>query len=264
MNVHSSQTPLQACEDILREEIRYNAERNIAFSETQVANLLLSRGVEMRAAYEELHAKLNAHPPALKVFIGLVLSTAAHWSPEKNAEARAERDRLVEFNARIAACAEELADLLERRSASSCSFITDTHSSVYEVIEVAAERNYLFKSYVRPHFERLGHFDGRYWPSLADFVRQLGWNAAQADPQAADALTAAGTESSRPSTADFVRALLKAIEENSARMYGQLPSSFEATNNTLAVITNCALDLEPHELKDGAYIKNIRFRANSK
>lgn len=264
MNLHRCQTPLQACEDILREEIRYNAEHNIAFSETKVAHRLLSRGVEMRAAYEDLHAKLDAHPPALKVFIGLVLSTAAHWSPAKNAEARTERDRLVELNASIAACAEELADLLERRSTSSCSFITDTHSSVYEVIEVAAESNHLFNSYVRPDFERLGHFDGRYWPSLADFVRQVGWNASQAAPQAADALTAAGTESSRPSTADFVRALLKAIEENSARLYGQLPGDFEATNNTLAAITNCALDLGPHELKDGAYIKNIRFRANSR
>lgn len=44
-------------------------------------------------------------------------------------------------------------------------------------------------------------------------------------------LTAAATMASRPSRADFIKALLAAIDENSGRNYGQLPNDFKATDN---------------------------------
>jgi hypothetical protein len=45
-----------------------------------------------------LYEKLQPHPPALKVFLDLLLSTAAFWSPEKIAQARVARDELYGVN----------------------------------------------------------------------------------------------------------------------------------------------------------------------
>ncbi|WP_347554416.1 hypothetical protein [Robbsia sp. KACC 23696] len=77
-------TPQAICENILIEGKRYNIEHEILPSENAVADRLLSRSLELKDAYEELHEKLHQHPPALKVFLDLLLSTAAFWSPEKS------------------------------------------------------------------------------------------------------------------------------------------------------------------------------------
>jgi hypothetical protein len=69
-----SPTPQRACEVVLLEAKRYNIEHDCAFSEVVVADRLLARSLELAEAYEELHCKLYAHPPALKVFLDLVLN----------------------------------------------------------------------------------------------------------------------------------------------------------------------------------------------
>ncbi|WP_219847491.1 hypothetical protein [Burkholderia multivorans] len=107
-------TPQAICENILIEGKRYNIEREILPSENAVADRLLSRGLELKDAYEELHEKLHQHPLALKVFQELLLSTAAFWNPEKITKARSERDDLANVNRQIASKAEELAELLSR------------------------------------------------------------------------------------------------------------------------------------------------------
>ena len=95
MSAFQPKTPQQVCEDLLLEGKRYNNEHHILPSENAVADRLLRRGIELRDAYEELHDKLHARPPALQVFLGLVLSTAAFWNPEKMQEARAARSDLA-------------------------------------------------------------------------------------------------------------------------------------------------------------------------
>jgi hypothetical protein len=71
------------------------------------------------------------HPPALQVFLGLVLSTAAFWNPEKIREARAARSDLSSVNRQIARKAAELATLLEQRSDlhDTSGFSSDTTTS---------------------------------------------------------------------------------------------------------------------------------------
>lgn len=61
--------------------------------------------------------------------------------------------------------------------------------------------------------------------------------------------------------ADFFKALFAAIEDNSARHHGQLPQDFRATDNTLAALASCALDLGSNDLVDGQYVKRLRQRA---
>lgn len=50
------------------------------------------------------------------------------------------------------------------------------------------------------------------------------------------------------------------IEENGVGNYGHLPRRFKLTDNALASFANCALDLGPDDLVDGAYVKRRRQR----
>ena len=182
---------------------------------------------------------------------------------EKIAEARVARDELAGVNRQIARKAEELAELLERRTElnNTSGFSSETHYHVCDVIEAASEHNYLFNSWVKDRLDALrGQFDLKYWPSLDQFVRVLAADAENAGMEATDPLTAAATMASRPSRADFFKALFAAIEENSARNYGLLPKGFKPTDGTLASLANCALDLGPDELADSTYVKRLRQR----
>lgn len=255
--------PQQICEDLLREEKRYNSEHRILPSESTVADRLLHRSIEMKPVYEELYGKLHMHPPALQCFLGLVLSAAAFWNPEKIQEARTARDDLANTNRQIARKAAELATLLERRSGlhNTSGFSSDTQYHCCSVIEAASQHNYLFRSYVQDRLAALrGQYDLKYWPSLSEFIEVLAMDAESAVMSATDPLTAAATAAVRPSRADFFKALFAAIDENSAGNYGQLPRGFKLTDRALASLGNCALDLGPDDLVDDAYIKRFRQR----
>jgi hypothetical protein len=253
----------QTCENLLLEGKRYNIEHHILPSENAVADRLLRRGIELRDAYKELHDKLLARPPALQVFLGLVLSTAAFWNPEKMQEARAARSDLANVNQQIARKAAELAMLLEQRSDlhDISGFSSDTHYHVCNVIEAASQHNYLFQSYVQEKLSALhGQFDLKYWPSLGEFLKELASDAEKSVMEATDPLTAAATAAVRPSKADFFKALFAAIEGNSAENYDQLPRGLKLTDRALASLANCALDLGPDDLVDDVYMKLLRQR----
>ena len=263
MSATQSNNAKQICENILIEGKRYNIERGILRSENAVADRLLARGIELTDTYDELYSKLHAYPHALQIFLGLVLSTAAFWSPEKIAEARTARGDLDKVNQQIAKKAAELAGLLQQRLDlhNTSGFSTDTHYHVCDVIEAAAKDNYLFGSYVQERLGALrGQFDLRYWPSLSDFLQELASDAEDAVTEATDPLTAAATLASRPSRADFIKALLAAIDESRGCNHGQLPKDFKVTDNTLASLANCVLDLSVEDLVDGPYVKRLRQR----
>ncbi|MGN6701935.1 MAG: hypothetical protein ACTHKB_03100 [Burkholderiaceae bacterium] len=253
----------QVCESILIEGKRYNMEHAILHSENVVADRLLARGIELKEAYDELHDKLHRHPPALKVFLDLLLSTAAFWNPEKIAEARNARNELANVNQQIARKAMELAKLLERRSnlSNTSSFRSGTHYDVCDVIEAAARNNHLFNFHVKERLDAVrGDFDLKYWPSLDQCLEELATDAESAGMVAMDPLTAAATGAPRSSRADFFKALFAAVEDNGARYHGQLPKGFKLTDRTLASLANCALNLGPDELVDSTYVKRLRQR----
>jgi len=74
MNSSQPTNPRQICENLLLEGRRYNNEHHILPSENAIADRLLAGGIELQDAYEELYEKLHAHQPALRVFLGLVLT----------------------------------------------------------------------------------------------------------------------------------------------------------------------------------------------
>lgn len=141
MSTIKANTATHICEKVLNEEKLYNVENNILPSENAIADRLLTRGVELREVYEELHDKLHHHPFALNTFLGLVLSTAAFWSLDEISKARSARDDLNKVNQQIAKKAEELAELLGQRSElhNYSDFISNTHYHICHVIEAAAQ-----------------------------------------------------------------------------------------------------------------------------
>lgn len=267
MNQTQADNPKQACERILIEEKRYNVEHRILPSEIAVVDRMLARSIELADAYGELHSKLHQHAGALRAFLALVLNTAAFWNPEKISEARRARDDLAEVNRQIARKAAELACLLQQRSGlhNTSSFSSGTHYHVCDVIAAAAKDNSLFQGYVQARFEALHtQFDLKYWPTLSEVLQELATDADTADQEASDPLTEAATAATRSSLADFFRALFAAIDENLAYHYNQLPLGFSVTDNTLASLANCALDLSPDDMVDGPYVKRLRQRSRER
>lgn len=251
MNAPERTNSKQACEDILKEEKRYNIEHNILPSENAVADRLLARHLELTDAYDELHSKLAPYPGALQVFIGLILITAAFWNPEKIRQARAARDELETVNRQIARAATELAAMLRQRSDlhDTSGFSSDTHYHVCDVIGAASRDNHLFTVRVQERLDALStQFDLKYWPTLGDFVQELASDADAVELRASDPLTAAATNGTRHSLTDFFKALFAAIEANTIRSCGRLPGNFKLTDGALASFVNCALNLDANDI----------------
>lgn len=251
------------CEAILRAERHDRIEKAILPSQVKIIDRLLGRGLELDEAYKELCSKLLEHPPALKVFFDLLLSTAAVRSPEANLEARKGRARLVEVNRRIEEAARELACLLNERTEldNHSSFYCDTFYHPLDAIHAAAENHYCYQHWVKEQLDSLSYqFGLKYWPSLSEVVHAVADDAARASPQPLDSITDAGTEGSRASLADSFRAFFAALEESSARKHGPLPSTFDVTDRSMASLMSCALDLNPDEIVDSAYVKRLRQR----
>jgi hypothetical protein len=261
-----AENPTQVCERLLRAQKTYYIDHQILRSEVAVIDRLLARRLDMAPVYEDLHRKLHRHPGALDAFLKLILYTAAFWSPEKIAQARAGRSALTEVNLQIARQAEELASLLSQRTAlhNISGFTSDTQYHVCDVLQAAAQQNGLFRFHVQDRLEALrDEFDLKYWPTLSEFLLALAADAgaaAETPPKASDPLTAAATSASRSSLADFFKALLVAIDENRAGDHGQLPDDFKASDGTLGTVANCALDLDPDDMVGAPYVKRMRQR----
>jgi hypothetical protein len=103
-------------------------------------------------------------------------------------------------------------------------------------------------------------FDLKYWPTPGEFMQALSDDADAAIPEATDPLTEAATRASRASKADFFKALFVALDENRVREHGFLPNNFKLTDETLASLGTCALDLGADEIVDGGYVKRLRQR----
>lgn len=251
------------CEAILKAGLAYNRERGILASENIVIDRLLKRSLELQTAYSELGEKLGKFPRGVNEFLSVLLSTAAFWCPEKNAEAREERKRLADVNCQIAETGHQLADLLAERShlnnhsGFSSGEIYDLHSA----IEAAGEDHYMYQSYVRSQLQPLfGQYDLKYWPSIRDIVEAIAEDGESAEIYATDPLTDAGTQGARASRADFFKSWFASLEENTIVNHGLIPGHVRLSDESLAVLASCALDLDGDDLVDGAYVKRLRQR----
>lgn len=250
----------EECEAILITSRNYNVENNIWPTDVITTNYLLTQRTAMRSVYEAL----SALPTQQRAqFLDQLVGTVSLWSPEDAIEMRTARNRLIEVNEKIGEVTRDLANLLEERSAleNQQPFTSNTHYHIVNVIKEASRNNYHFQNNVAEPLEVLaGQFDLKYWPCLASVINEIGEDAATAEIHATDARTEAATSSNRSSRADFVRAVLSMIEDLKSSPNLHFPTNFSLSDSSLADFVNCCLKLEPEELVDSAYIKNVRHR----
>lgn len=255
-----------ACENLLKFERNDRIEKSILPSEVKVIDRLLQRGLELEHAYKELYDKLSAHPHALKVFFEQLLSIAAFWNPEANQEARQGRVKLIKVNQRIEVVAAELAELLNERTElnNHSGFSCETIYHPIDLIHAAAIQNYSYGRRVKEQLEVItGQFDLKYWPSLSLMAQAVADDAAKAVPRPDDAVTGAGTEGVRAGLADSFKALFVALDESKARMHGFIPDAFKLTDQSVADLMVCALDLSPGQVNSD-FVKGLRQRQREK
>lgn len=256
---------IQVCEAVLRADLEYNQTNKIWPSVNRVIERMLGRRNELCEAYEELHESLAQRPHALKSFFDILTSTPVAWSPEKITETRQARKELTGINAQIAAAAVALAQLLTRRDEikEGSSFSCDTFYHPLDVLNAAAEHenHHLFESYVKDGLETLQYqYDLKYWPSLSSLVEAIGEDAENAEVYAQDPATDSATEGRRPGLSDFLKAFFTRLKENSVREHGFIPNNLSVSDNTVASLVNCALDLNADKLIDGDFVKRFRQR----
>jgi len=247
------------CEQYLLREKKHRIDQRILISEIAVIDRLLDRSIDLDSLYCEISN--NYRPDQWECFLDVAVNVAAFWNPEEARAFREKRKRLEYVNSSISTLASQLSELLDERCQlhDESGFYADTHYDVIDVIDKAAEENYLYRSYVQDDLKRLGcQFDLKYWPSLADFVSELAQDAEQAEVVAGDSWTDAATMSSRTSKYDFLRALFVAIRENSSLYRGSLPANFKIRDDGWATLVNCLLNLDVDELVDAQYIKRFR------
>ena len=68
MDVKGRSAAVEACENILREDFKYNEEHGIWRSTNRIIESLLGRSSELADVYVELHAALAEQPRALASF----------------------------------------------------------------------------------------------------------------------------------------------------------------------------------------------------
>lgn len=256
---------VQVCETILRKDFEYNEAHKIWPSVNSVIKLMLARRNELCGAYEELHKSLAHHPRALEAFWDVFTSTPVAWRPERISEARRARKELTSINTQISAVAEELAQLLSRRDEikEGSSFTCDTFYHPLDVLNESAESegNHLFEWHVKERLDALQHqYDLKYWPLLSSFVEAIGENAHSAEVYAQDSATASATESRRPGLSDFLKAFFVRLKNGSVSEHGFIPDDLSVSDNTVASLVNCALNLDADKLIDGDFVKRFRQR----
>ncbi len=106
-------------------------------------------------------------------------------------------------------------------------------------------------------------YDLKYWPQLSEIVEEMAIDASNANIVASDPLTDAATESQRNSLSDFFKALFAHIEE-SIELNDILSTDFKLTDESLATIANCSLNLDIEKIVDAPYVKRLRQRIRDK
>ncbi|WHI46605.1 hypothetical protein ACJJIE_03935 [Microbulbifer sp. TRSA001] len=257
----SKSTSIEQCEDFLKREKEYNLKNKIWPSVNVVIDRLLERSHEMSAVYEELAKKYPLE--VTHKFLDIFLTTVVFWSPKEANKHREQKKQLGRLNAEIGELANKLASLLsERRELSDSSdFNVSSHFCIVNVIDNASRHNGHYTGFLRGPLRSLkGQYDLKYWPSLSEVVSEISVDAHSAEVAPRSSQTIAAISSQRPSTADFFRALLAAIDENSTGFDRQLPKGFKLSDCALSIIANCALALDPEELTVSSTVKGIRQR----
>ena len=248
-------------ESILIEIKKNNIEKQILPSENRVIDHLLNRSIEMKSLYDELERKLTR--PQQEILWDALLGAATFWNPESSRALREDKKKLQKLNSDIAKHATKLAQLIRERE----EICETTGISAYEDydflhwVHKAGEDNHLYQSYIQQGIQALsGRYDLKYWPEPYAVVEAIGQFANDAEVYENNSWTEELLSSPKHSMADYLRVIIKAIDDRKYHLPPEniLPTDFRMSDNALATIINCTLNLEPEDMVSTEYIKRSR------
>jgi len=245
----------------------YNQEKCIRASDVAVIDQMLRRSEELTEAFSELEQKLGVTPFALDNFFEALLSASTAWHPDKVRKSRAAERELTDLNDTIASLAKQLSELVQRRShlSNDSAFSSSHQYHIVQLIQNAGQNNVLFRSLVHDPIDALPReFNLKYWPSISEVLDALAEDATNAEIRASDKITEAASTGTRNSKADFFKAYFALIAQAKEGMDARIHHSFKLSDEALASLANCALDLDSKRLVDGNYVKNIRHREKNR
>jgi hypothetical protein len=215
----------------------------------------------MLAVYDELAGKLSECQQ--KNLWAALLGVAAFWNLEASKSLREDKRTLAKLNASIAKHAQELATLIqERRDICETSGISAYEDySFLHWVHRSAENNHYYQSYVKEGLQTLsGRFDLKYWPDNHEVVAAIGEFATEAELYENDPWTEELLSSSKHSMADYLRVILKAIEDRKSYSPPEclLPQDFRLSDDAIATLINCTLDVDPENMLSSENIKRSR------
>lgn len=251
----------EKCEQYLNEVKISNIANKILPSENKVIDRLLCRSLDMKPVYEELVNKLSDRQ--FCIFINIILSSAAFWNPGATRKYRKDKSDLLATNNLISQLASELAEALLIREDlnNSSGFSSNTYYHICDVINAASQDNGHYFGCFSENIESLScEYDLKYWPSLSNIVKAIAVDAKESRLRATDPLTDAATSTERTSKADYLKAFLASIDENTFHVGNGLPAGVKITDGSLSIIVNCALELAVDEIVDSSYVKGVRQR----
>lgn len=249
-------------ENVLRKIRQDYINQNIWRSLVVIIDKLLARNTEMKEVYDELAEKLTARQQ--EHFWDGVLGASGFWNPDSSRSLREDQKRLIDLNGQIAAHAAKLADLMALREElaekSGFNAYDDYHISAW--ISRATEQNHLYRMHVKRELEPLlTRFDYKYWPTPVELMRAVAEFASEAEISITNDWTEELLSSPKQSNADYLRVLLKAIEDykdtTGPELY-ILPEGFRLSDKSLATLINCTLDLSSDEMVSPTYVKRAR------
>lgn len=252
------------CESALQRQKAYCLEHEIFPSWPGLVDQFLARRSELSDAYDNIFESVRGCTLAADEFFDAILCAANVWGPDDISTMRQAKKRLEQINSRMSDVASELSELLCERDdiQNQHPFGANTHYHVIDLIIEAAKDNYLFQSWVQEDLKsRTSQFDMKYWPSIAQTIDVIAEDAAQAEIAVHGSVSAAALRSSRPSKADFCRALMARVGNCARANGGYLPDSFHLKDESWASLVNCVLNLDPDNIVDGAYMKRLRQRS---
>ena len=238
-----------------------NLDNKIWPSENLVIDKLLSRFDEIECFCLQLNEKFNfmERYSILDCLLGILAIT----KPSDLQKSREDKKSLQELNRKIAKQAFDLAELIEKRSEldNSTQMRSNTYYSISDVINDAAQDNYLFQSNPKKQFNQLFYqYDLKYWPNIAQVIDAIGIDADCADIEASDSITEAGTKSTRSSVVDTIRAFFTALKNYENRHHNLSLKVMNMSNQCFTSVFNIGLALGPDEIISDDQFKTAKHR----
>ncbi|MGE6648482.1 hypothetical protein ACQKE0_04315 [Shewanella colwelliana] len=238
----------------------YHEEQSMLPSENLIIDRLVEGFSELRGFVEHINKKLN--PLEKNEVLSAIISVCAFDNPEKLKVSRSKKCQLEELNRQIMESANELSNLIEKRSEinNNSDMSSGTFYSISQAVCQAGAGNDNFENYVQSKFSSLfGQYDLRYWPDIHEVVKAIGDDASTANVSASNEVTSAATRFQRASSKDTIRAFFFWFDNCECQYPNLLNKLFNIPNKYYASVFNIGLSLNVDEIMSDEGMKQAKY-----